>query len=170
MVDYKITSNNVTRLLKSKRIAHEVFSLPVEKLGAKKTAVLLNVPLQQVFKTIVVTYHNPGKAILCVVPGDRNVDLKKIAKLLNEKKLFLPTEKEAETITGLQAGGISPIALINKGFKVYLDLSSEAFTDIHISGGQRGLNIKINVRDFVKLTNAKIADLSTIINDEIITD
>lgn len=170
MVEHQMVSNNVTRILESKKIPHEVFLLPVEKLGAKETADLLNVPLQQVFKTIVLRYFNPGKAILCVIPGDRIVDLKKMAKLLNEKKLFLPTEKEAELITGLQAGGISPLALINKGFKVFLDSTSEAFTEFHISGGQRGLNIKINVRDFVKLTNAKIADLSRSIGDEILAD
>ena len=126
--------------------------------------------LTQVFKTIVLTYQKPGKAILCVIPGDRSVDLKKMAKLLDEKKLFLPTEKEAEMITGLQAGGISPLALLNRGFKVFLDSASEVFTDIHISGGQRGINVKINVKDFVNLTNATIADLSTIIVDGLISD
>ena len=165
-----MTSNNVTRLLKSKKIAHQVFLLPVEKLSAIKTAALLNVPPNQVFKTIVLTYQKPGKAILCVIPGDRSVDLKKMAKLLNEKKVFLPTEKEAEMITGLQAGGISPLALLNRGFKVFLDSASQEYTEIHISGGQRGINVKINVKDFVKLTNATIADLSTIIDDGLISD
>jgi Cys-tRNA(Pro)/Cys-tRNA(Cys) deacylase len=53
--------------------------------------------------------------VLAVIPGPRAVDLKALASFLGEKKMRLPTEREAEQMTGLQAGGISPLALINKG-------------------------------------------------------
>jgi Cys-tRNA(Pro)/Cys-tRNA(Cys) deacylase len=85
------------------------------------------------------------------------VDLKLLASALGEKKVYLPTEREAEQLTGLQAGGISPLALLNKGFHVVLDASAQEFPAIHVSGGQRGLNIKLPTTDLIKLTNAHLA-------------
>ena len=153
-------TNNVTRLLDARRIAYTAFDLPAEKLGALETARLLNVPPEEVFKTIVVKREGKGKPILAVVPGPLEVDLKALAKALGEKKLHLPTEREAEQLTGLQAGGISPLALINKGFQVVLDSNARAFKEIHVSGGQRGLNIRLPVEALVKLTNARLAEIS----------
>jgi Cys-tRNA(Pro)/Cys-tRNA(Cys) deacylase len=63
--------SNVTRLLDSKKIRYTVFELPAEKLGALETARRLNVPPEQVFKTIVARREQPGKPILAVIPGDR---------------------------------------------------------------------------------------------------
>jgi Cys-tRNA(Pro)/Cys-tRNA(Cys) deacylase len=151
---------NITRLLETQKIRYTAFELPPEKLGALETARLLNVPPEIVYKTIVVVREGKGKPILAVVPGPREVDLKALAKALNEKKLRLPSEREAEQITGLQAGGISPLALINKGFQVVLDVSAQAQGDIHVSGGQRGLNIRLPVSALVKLTNARLAEIS----------
>jgi len=88
------------------------------------------------------------------------VDLKALAEFLGEKKVYLPTEREAEQLTGLQAGGISPLALLNKGFQVVLDASAREQTEIHVSGGQRGLNIRIPVEAFIRLTSARIASVS----------
>ena len=149
-------TNNITRMLDAKKIPYRAFELPAEKLGAVETARYLEVPLEQVFKTIVVKREGKGKPILAVVPGTTEVDLKSLAKTLGEKKLYLPTEHEAEQITGLQAGGISPLALLNKGFQVVLDSSAASYDDIHISGGQRGLNIRLPVDALVKLTNARL--------------
>lgn len=153
-------TNNITRLLDARKIAYQAFDLPAEKLGALETAHLLNVTPGLIFKTIVVTREGKGKPILAVVPGDREVDLKLLAKALNEKKLHLPTEREAEQLTGLQAGGISPLALINKGFQVVIDSAAQAHSEIHVSGGQRGLNICLGVADLARLTNARYAPVS----------
>jgi Cys-tRNA(Pro)/Cys-tRNA(Cys) deacylase len=79
---------------------------------------------------------------------------------LGEKKLHLPPEREAERLTGLQAGGISPLALIQRGFQVVLDSAAQTLELMHISGGQRGLNIRLAPADFVKLANARYADIS----------
>jgi Cys-tRNA(Pro)/Cys-tRNA(Cys) deacylase len=155
-----VVTNNITRLLDAKNIPYVVFELPVEKLGAQETARLLNVPLEQVFKTIVVKREGKGKPILAVVPGSTEVDLKCLAKALDEKKLQLPTEREAEQLTGLQSGGISPLALLNKGFQVVLDSSAGEFREIHISGGRRGLNIRLPVDALVRLTNARLEMIS----------
>ena len=153
-------TNNVTRLLDSRKISYSTFELPAEKLGALETARLLNVEPASVFKTIVVTRDKPKKPLLVMIPGPAIVDLKLLASVLGEKKVYLPTEREAEALTGLQAGGISPLALLNKGFQVVLDASAQNFAEIHVSGGQRGLNIKLPVDALVKLTNARLAIIS----------
>ena len=85
---------------------------------------------------------------------------KMAARELNEKKILLPTEKEAEQITGLQAGGISPLALINKGFQVIVDEAAKEYESIHVSGGQRGLNIKIPVASLLELAYARVGKIS----------
>ena len=159
--------NNVTRFLDSRKVLYTAYELPAEKLGATETARLLNVEPASVFKTIVVTRDKPTsspkgkKPLLIVIPGPSSVDLKLLAAAIGEKKVHLPTEREAEQLTGLQAGGISPLALINKGFQVVIDSSAQNFSEIHISGGQRGMNIKLSVSDLVKITNARFAFVCT---------
>lgn len=152
--------NNVTRLLDARKIPYTAYELPAEKRGAQETARLLNADPGSIFKTIVVLKDKPKKPLLVLVSGDSVVDLKLLASALGEKKVHLPTEKEAEQVTGLQAGGISPLALLNKGFQIILDSSAQTFDDIHISGGQRGLNIKLPVSDLIKLTNARVVSVS----------
>ena len=152
--------NNVTRLLDSRKIPYTAFELPAEKLGAVEVALLLDVPPEQVFKTIVVTREGKGKPILAITPGPSEVDLKALAKAVGEKKLVLPSEREAERLTGLQVGGISPLALLNRGFQVVIDETAQLFDEIYISGGQRGLDIRLPVQALVDLTNATFADFS----------
>ena len=79
---------------------------------------------------------------------------------LGEKKVNLPTEREAEALTGLQAGGISPLALINKGFQVVIDSAAKGKGELHVSGGQRGLNIRLPVQALASLTNARFGAIS----------
>jgi len=155
------TVNNVTRYLDSRKVSYTAFETPPEKLSALEMAQFLDVEPASVFKTIVITRDKPTssskgkKPLLVVVPGPSNVDLKLLASALKEKKVYLPTEREAEQLTGLQAGGISPLALINKGFQVVIDSSAQNFQMIHISGGQRGLNIRLSPNDLAKLTNSR---------------
>lgn len=152
-------TNNVTRFLDSRKVNYAAHDLPAEKLGALEAAQILGVPAEQVFKTIV-TKREKGKPVLAVIPGPRVVDLKLLASFLGEKKMSLPTEREAEQLTGLQAGGISPLALINKGFQVVIDSAAQSFDQIFISGGQRGLNIRLGVNDLAGLVNAKFGAVS----------
>jgi Cys-tRNA(Pro)/Cys-tRNA(Cys) deacylase len=152
-------TNNVTRFLDSRKVKYAAHELPAEKLGALEAAQIIGVPPEQVFKTIVIK-REKGKPVLAVIPGPRVVDLKALASFLGEKKMHLPTEREAEQLTGLQAGGISPLALINKGFQVVIDSAAQSFDEIFVSGGQRGLNIRLGVNDLVVLVNAKLGDVS----------
>ena len=156
-----VPRNNVTRLLESRKITYTANELPPEKLGAIEAARILGVPPEQVFKTIVVKRDGKGKPVLAVVPGPGEVDLKAVARALGEKKMLLPSEREAEQITGLQAGGISPLALIHKGFQVLVDESAQALGEIYISGGQRGLNIRLPLDDLLALTSGRLAEITT---------
>ena len=152
-------TNNVTRFLDAYKVNYIAHELPAEKLGAVEAAQYMDVPPDQVFKTIVIN-REKKKPLLAVIPGPRTVDLKLLAVFLAEKKVSLPTEREAEALTGLQAGGISPLALINKGFQVVIDSAAQGYEKIYISGGQRGLDIQLRVEDLVKLTNAKVGAVS----------
>ena len=151
--------NNITRLLDQRKIKYTLYELPPEKLGAEVTAELLKVPLEIVFKTIVIKRAGRGKPILAVIPGSNEVDLKNLAKVVDEKKVFLTNQNEAEALTQLRVGGISPLALINRGFQIVIDKSALDYPEIHISGGQRGMNIRLPVSDLVKLTNASLAKI-----------
>ena len=155
--------NNVTRLLDARKIPFTAFKLSPEKRGALETARILNLDPASVYKTIVLTREKDSKKkpLLVVIPGLNEVDLKAVAAFLGEKKVYLPTERDAEQITGLQAGGISPLALLNKGFQVVLDAAAREITEFHVSGGQRGLNIRLPVDAFIRLTNARVGNVSS---------
>jgi Cys-tRNA(Pro)/Cys-tRNA(Cys) deacylase len=145
--------------LDSRKVKYAAHELPAEKLGAVEAAQQMGVPPEQVFKTIVIL-REKKKPTLAVVPGSRVVDLKLLAGFLGEKKVSLPTEREAEQLTGLQAGGISPLALINKGFQVVIDSTAQGYEQIYISGGQRGLDIQLRPDDLAKLVNARFGNIS----------
>ena len=118
-------------------------------------------PQAQVFKTLVALDTAPGqKPNLVVIPGSETLDLKILAKAMGAKKVQMATRAEAEKLTGLLAGGISPLALINRGFAVYLDSRARNFPRIYISAGERGAQIGIGVDDLVKLTRARFVDLA----------
>lgn len=150
---------NAMRALEGKRIAFSVHTFPSSIHSADGVADYLGIPAGQVYKTLVVMLPK-GRAMLIIVPGDRELDLKKLANVLDEKKIRMATQVEAEALTGLQVGGISALALLNKGFKVVLDESSKHYDEIVVSAGQRGINLQLTVRDLVKMTHARIADVA----------
>ncbi len=152
--------NNVTRLLDAKNITYQALEIPDRKLNALEVAAYLNVPPETVFKTIVVERNKQGKAILALVSATGEVDVKKLAKAAGEKKVGVTTLERAERLTGLRAGGISPLALINKGFDVYLDKSALILDEIIISGGMRGLQIALSPKELIKLTEGASSDIS----------
>lgn len=151
--------NNVTRFLESRKVPYTVFELPKEKLGGEETARLLNAAPEIVFKSIVILRKDSGKPILAVVPGNLEVNLKKLAKTIGEKKVTPATQREAENITRLQVGGISPLALINRGFEIVIHLSVQEFEEVHVSGGELGVNIRLFTSDLIDLTKSKVADI-----------
>lgn len=151
--------NNVTRLLDAHKIQYEVFEFSPEKHSAEEVAELLGVPPECVYKTLVVLREGKGgsraRPLLVMVPAGRELNLKALAASLGEKKLKMATQREAEALTGLQVGGISALALLNKGFEICIERAALALPYIHISAGQRGANIRLGVKDLMEITGAK---------------
>lgn len=150
------------RLLEGKRVNYEVSPYPAQLREAEEIASQLGVPPDQLFKTLVVlppgTSGRAAKPILVMLPAHKQLDLKSLSRQLNVKKLKLASHKEAENLTGLEVGGISALALLNKGFAIYLDDCAQDYEEIYVSAGQRGLDIKLAVSDLVKVTGARFVN------------
>lgn len=148
--------NNATRLLDSRKIAYTLFELDGNKHTAEETASRLGVPEDHVYKTLVVLREAPGrKPMLVMTPAGRELDLKALAANLGEKKLKMAAQAEAERLTGLQVGGISALALLNKGFEIYLADEARALPFIHVSAGDRRANLRLAVADLLAVTGAR---------------
>ncbi|HXF63726.1 MAG TPA: aminoacyl-tRNA deacylase [Caldilineaceae bacterium] len=155
--------NNVTRFLDSKRVPYRVHTYDYDAgvHSAVEVASAIGLPPQQVFKTLVALPDEPNrKPLLVVIPGPDTLDLKALAKATGLKKVKMATHAQAEALTGLQTGGISPLALINKGFQTFISAQALAYETIAISAGQRGANVQLAVKDLVKLTNARVVQLA----------
>ena len=158
-MDFK---NNVTRYLDAQKVKYQVFTYDYEAgvHSAVEVAEAIGLPPQQVFKTLVAQSDDPRrKPMLVIIPGPDTLDLRTLGKVVNAKKVKMTTHAEAERLTGLQTGGISALALINKGFDVYLDDRAGGFDLIAVSAGQRGANILLPVKDLVRLTRARLISL-----------
>lgn len=155
------------KVLEGKKIPYQVVTFPADMRDAEEIAALLGIPAAQVYKTLVVMPPAPGqKPMLVMVPADRQLDLKKLAAATNAKKLKMATHREAEELTGLQVGGISALALLNKGFIVYIDATAKPLSHIYVSAGKRGINLRVPVADVVKAVNGRYADVSSAGGDE----
>ena len=146
------------KFLEGKKVAYEVIEYPNTMRDAAEIAALKGLPPGQVFKTLVVQPSSgdpKAKPMLVMLPADRQLDLKKLAKVVGAKKLKMATHAEAEAMTGLQVGGISPLVLVNKGFTIYLDEAAREHVHIYISAAQKGLNVKVAVKDLMKITSAR---------------
>lgn len=152
--------NNVTRFLTSKKVAFETLESEPVKRSALENAELFNLDPMIVYKSIVCFNPVKEKYLLCMIPGPYEVNLKKLATAVGEKKTMVVTQKEAETLTGLEAGGISPFMLINKGFQFWAHEMVLMQDKIAVSGGQRGLSIFLKAEDFLKVIHPKIADIA----------
>ncbi len=155
--------NNVTRLLDSKKITYKIhlFDYYAGIESAVQVANAIGLPPSQVFKTLVAHADQPNrKPMLVIIPAPDTLNLKALAKATGLKKIKMASHAEAEALTGLQTGGISPLALINKGFEIYLSEQAQAFDTIAVSAGQRGANIQLGVKELLKLTNARSVKLA----------
>ncbi|HSM56803.1 MAG TPA: aminoacyl-tRNA deacylase [Candidatus Sulfomarinibacteraceae bacterium] len=147
------------RLLEGKGVPYEAVTYPEDERDAEVVASHLGASPSQVFKTLVVVRER-GKPFLTMVPADRQLDLKKMAKEVGEKKLNMASHEEAERMTRLEVGGISPLALINRGFDIVLDTSAQQYDEIYISAGEKGINIRVPVSGLVDVTGATYLDVS----------
>jgi Cys-tRNA(Pro)/Cys-tRNA(Cys) deacylase len=149
--------NNTMRLLDQRGILYEAYTFSPDIHSAQGVAEVTGLPAAIVFKTLVVML-TPGRPILVLIPGDHELDLRRLARTLGVKKARMATKREAEKSTGLQVGGISPLALLERGFAVYLDRSALALDEILVSAGERGKNVGLRTGDLIALTGAEIIE------------
>jgi Cys-tRNA(Pro)/Cys-tRNA(Cys) deacylase len=149
---------NSMRALEQHGIPYEVFEFSADIHNAVGVAEAIGVPPETVFKTLVAQKAD-GKPVLAVLPGPASLDLKALAAALGEKKVTMAAHADAERLTGLKVGGISPLALLAKRWPVVLDASAEAHPAILISAGQRGMNLRVPVAGLKAILAPRIASV-----------
>ena len=154
------TKTNVARLLDKAKIKYELVPYVVDEtdLSATHIADQLGENIGQVFKTLVLV-GDKTKYIVCVVPGDMEVDLKQAAKVSGNKKVEMLHMKELLPVTGYIRGGCSPIGM-KKAFPTYFHSTCMDFEYIYVSAGMRGLQLKINPKELVDYVRADVADVA----------
>lgn len=159
MAKEKINKTNVARLLDKAKVKYELIPYQVDEsdLSATHVAADLGEDVEQVFKTIVLHGDKSGYFV-CVVPGDREIDLKRAAKVSGNKKCELLPMKELLPVTGYIRGGCSPIGM-KKHFPTYIHQTAAQYPYIYVSAGQRGLQIKIAPEDILREARAEYAEL-----------
>jgi Cys-tRNA(Pro)/Cys-tRNA(Cys) deacylase len=150
---------NAARLLDKLKINYELITYPVDEddLSAIHVAQLTGIPVEQLFKTIVLRGDKTG-LFVCIVPGDEEVNLKQAASLSGNKKADPVSVKELLPLTGYIRGGCSPIGM-KKYYPTFLHISAMKFTSIYISAGERGLQLKLSPNDLQQAIHLTVASL-----------
>lgn len=155
----KPAKTNVMRLLDAAKIPYEAKEYPVDEndLSGSHAADLMGADHGSVFKTLVLKGEKTGYMVCCI-PVDGEVDLKKAAKAAGDKKAEMLPMKELLPVTGYIRGGCSPIGM-KKRFHTYLDRSAEKYEKIAVSAGMRGVQVILSPADLGRYVGAEMADL-----------
>ena len=147
---------NAVRLLDAAKILYELreYEVDPEDLSAETVAAKVNLPLEQVFKTLVMRGDRNG-VCLAVVPGNTNVDEKAMARLTGDRRVEMAPLKEVQALTGYIRGGVTALAG-KRDYPVYVDETAELFDVISVSAGIRGLQILLAPADYLRVTKATI--------------
>lgn len=156
----KTNKTNVARLMDKAKVPYELvpYEFDESDLSVQHVAAELGENISQVFKTIVLQGDRTGH-LVCVVPGDCEVNLKKAARVSGNKKVEPLPLKELLPVTGYIRGGCSPIGM-KKHFPTYIHATAADFESIYVSAGQRGLQIKLNPHDLLRESRGTLADLT----------
>lgn len=130
---------------------------------AEEAAALLSQPPQAIYKTLVVLGESDPrrKPLLIMLPSNAQLDLKRLASTTGDKKLRMATQREAEKLTGMQAGGIGALGLKRPAaFDVFIDAGVLALDTVHVSAGDRGTDLSLDPADLVTVTNAETIRLA----------
>lgn len=159
MAHGKVEKTNAARLLDRAKITYELvpYRVDEEHLAATHVAEELGEDVGSVFKTLVLRGDRTGHFV-CVVPADHEVDLKAAARVSGNKKADLIPMKELLPVTGYIRGGCSPIGM-KRAFPTYIHSSCLGLSEIYVSAGVRGLQIRITPDALIAFTRAETADL-----------
>ena len=153
------TKTNVMRLLDAAKIPYESKEYPVDEhdLSGSHAADMLGVDHGSVFKTLVLKGERTG-FLVCCIPVDGEVDLKKAAKASGDKKVEMLPMKDLLTTTGYIRGGCSPIGM-KKKFPTFIDEAALNYETIAVSAGQRGFQVLLSPQALADYVGAKLLDL-----------
>jgi Cys-tRNA(Pro)/Cys-tRNA(Cys) deacylase len=155
----KIDKTNAARLLDKAKVAYELVPYTVDEnnLAATHVAEELGEDIATVFKTLVLRGDRTG-LFVCVIPGDKEVDLKAAARVSGNKKADLIAMKELLPTTGYIRGGCSPIGM-KKPLPTFIHSTCLEHERIYISAGVRGLQIAIAPADLIAYVGATVSEL-----------
>ena len=153
---------NAARILDRLKIKYELveYTVDPDNLAADHVAEELGEHIEQVYKTLVLRGDKTG-IIVCVVAGNREVDLKKAAKASGNKKVEMIAMKELLPLTGYIRGGCTAIGM-KKHYPTYISEEAQHFPFIYVSAGKRGLQLKLSPLDLAKAAQASFAEVATL--------
>lgn len=148
------------RTLDQLKIDYELraYEVSEDELDAVSVARKVNMPPEATFKTLVTRGDKTGVILACV-PGDAELDFKKLAAATGDKKVEMVPVKEIQSLTGYIRGGVSPLGS-KKKYPLYLDRSALDHERVSVSAGRRGLQMILAPEDLRRAANATIADLA----------
>jgi Cys-tRNA(Pro)/Cys-tRNA(Cys) deacylase len=135
------------------------YEVDPDDLSAETVAGKIGLPLDQVFKTLVVKGDRHG-VFLAVVPGDAELNLKALAKLSGDRKMEMAALREVQPLTGYTRGGVTALAC-KKDYPVYVDETIILFDVVSVSAGMRGLQILLKPDDYLRAVNGVTGDLTS---------
>lgn len=152
---------NAARILDRLKIKYELveYAVDPDNLAADHVAAELGEPIEQVYKTLVLRGDKTG-IIVCVVAGNREVDLKKAAKVSGNKKVEMIHMKELLPLTGYIRGGCTSIGM-KKHYPTFISEEAAGFPFVYVSAGKRGLQLKLSPADLLRAAEATLADISS---------
>ena len=118
----------------------------------------LNIPEEQVFKTLVTKGAKGGIYVFCV-PVSNELDLKKAAKAAGDKSIAMVHVKELLSLTGYIRGGCSPVGM-KKRYPTFIEETAQLYDTIAVSAGQRGVQVELNPEDLAEFIGASFADIA----------
>lgn len=157
----KLEKTNAARLLDKAGVAYKLIPYEFDEndLAAQHVADSLGQDIARVFKTLVLHGDRTGY-IVCVVPGDSEVELKALAKVSGNKKVEMIPMKDLLGVTGYIRGGCSPVGM-KKRFPTYFHSTALDFDTIYVSAGVRGLQLEIAPSDLISFVGATVADVAS---------
>lgn len=134
------------------------YEVNLEDLSAVAVAAKIGLPVEQVFKTLLTTI-GPNEHAFAVIPGDGELDFKKLARAAGARKAEMVSLKDVQPLTGYVRGGVTVFGA-KKDFPVYADETIELFDLISVSAGHRGVQVLLAPGDYLRAANAVVADLT----------
>ena len=154
----KKIETNALRLLDQAKIDYEIkeYEYDEDHLSGEHIVAQVEIPAKDIFKTLVLK-GNRG-FLVCCIPVLEEIDLKKLAKLSNNKSVAMIHMKDLLATTGYIRGGCSPVGM-KKKFDTYFDCSINECDKIALSAGKRGYQMIVEAKQLLAYLDAVVGDV-----------